>query len=240
MAFDWDLSQLPSSWRSRLEPVFGGSKLQHLAEFLALQPHILPPREDWFKALQLTPFDDVQVVILGQDPYHGIGQGHGLSFSVNPGVAIPPSLRNILKELDADVGIESGPTIGHGNLSSWAEQGVLLLNTVLTVAPGEANAHQGQGWEQLTDAIISQLSQEREQIVFLLWGKPAQKRAQLIDDSKHLILTAVHPSPLSAHRGFFGCRHFSQTNTYLAAHNKPQIDWQLPVIELQGDQIGLF
>ncbi|WP_416190821.1 uracil-DNA glycosylase [Neisseria sp. CCUG12390] len=186
---------------------------------------IYPPAEDVFNAFKATEFNQVKVVILGQDPYHGAGQAHGLSFSVRPDVQIPPSLVNIYKELADD--IEGFQIPRHGYLQHWAEQGVLLLNTVLTVRAGQAHSHASLGWEQFTDCVIAQLNEHREHIVFLLWGSHAQKKGAFIDRSRHLVLTAPHPSPLSAYRGFFGCRHFSQTNAYLKAHGLAEIDWQV-------------
>jgi uracil-DNA glycosylase len=178
-----------------------------------------------FEALEKTPYEKVKVVILGQDPYHGMNQAHGLSFSVQPGVKIPPSLKNIYKELADDLGI---PPVTHGYLTSWAEQGVLLLNTVLTVREGQAYSHRGKGWEQLTDAIIQKLNEREQPIVFILWGKPAQQKMTMIDTQKHIIIRSVHPSPLSAHRGFFGSKPFSKTNDALIALGETPINWQLP------------
>ena len=188
---------------------------------------VYPHSSEWFKAFALTPFDDVKVVILGQDPYHGAGQAHGLSFSVPEGLPIPPSLLNIFKEIDADVG-NGEPTLTtlrQGCLVPWAEQGVFLLNSVLTVEHGEAASHQGRGWETFTDSVIGQLSDEREDLVFLLWGSYAQKKGQVIDSKRHLVLKCPHPSPLSAHRGFLGCGHFSKANEWLIEHNQEPIDW---------------
>ena len=181
-----------------------------------------PDKENIFKALELCPLDKVRVVIIGQDPYHGVGQAHGLSFSVPEGEKIPPSLRNIYKELEADIGKTDTES---GNLESWAKQGVLLLNSTLTVEEGHPGFHQGWGWETFTDEVIKTVSDEREHIVFLLWGKFAQDKAKLIDKSRHLILKAAHPSPLSAHRGFLGCKHFSITNDYLFKNNLLSINW---------------
>ena len=191
---------------------------------------IYPERENWFAAFNETPFEQVKVVILGQDPYHGKHQAHGLSFSVLPGERVPPSLRNIYKELQSDLGIEPP---GHGCLSGWAKAGVLLLNATLTVEEKKPGAHQGKGWEKFTDAAISALSHEREHLVFMLWGSFAQSKASLINSDKHLILTAPHPSPLSAHRGFLGCRHFSLANAYLVANGKARVDWSLAGSEPQ-------
>ncbi|MBP2855511.1 uracil-DNA glycosylase, partial [Acinetobacter baumannii] len=174
---------------------------------------------------ELTPYEEVKVVILGQDPYHGENQAHGLSFSVQPGVKIPPSLRNIYKELYDDLGIAP---VQHGNLVSWAKQGVLLLNTVLTVREGQAYSHRGKGWERLSDTIIEKLNEREKPIVFILWGKPAQEKIKMIDKSRHIIITSPHPSPLSASRGFFGSKPFSKTNDALLALGEEPIDWQLP------------
>ncbi len=221
--------QLQASWLAELETEFQQDYMQKLKAFLqaekAAHKQIYPPGNLIFNALNTTPFDQVKVVILGQDPYHGPGQAHGLCFSVLPGVDIPPSLINIYKELQADLGI--APAI-HGCLSHWAEQGVLLLNAVLTVERARAASHQGKGWEQFTDKIVHCLNDKRQGLVFLLWGSYAQKKGQFIDRQKHLVLQSAHPSPLSAHRGFLGNRHFSQTNDYLIRQGKTAIDWQLP------------
>lgn len=187
---------------------------------------VYPPENQVFSAFDMTPFEDVRVVILGQDPYHGAQQAHGLAFSVLPGVKIPPSLRNMYKELADDIEGFEAPT--HGYLESWAQQGVLMLNTVLTVEEGKAHSHAKCGWETFTDHIIAQLNERAEPIVFLLWGAHAQKKGQAIDENKHFVLSAPHPSPLSARRGFFGCKHFSQTNELLKSQNLPAIDWCLP------------
>ena len=187
---------------------------------------IYPPAADVFNAFKHTPFDEVKVVILGKDPYHGPGQAHGLCFSVRPGIATPPSLQNMYKELARSVPGFQIPQ--HGYLVSWAEQGVLLLNTVLTVEAGKAHSHAGLGWERFTDAVIAALNQAREGLVFLLWGAHAQKKGQFIDRERHHVLTAPHPSPLSAHRGFIGCDHFLQTNVLLQAQGKCAINWQVP------------
>lgn len=185
---------------------------------------IFPPADDIFNAFHLTPLKDVKVVILGQDPYHNIGQAHGLSFSVKPGVEIPPSLVNIYNELKDDLGCYIP---NNGYLVKWARQGVLLLNTVLTVRAHQANSHRGIGWEDFTNAVIRILNEQDRPIVFLLWGRPAQNKMSMLDNPNHLILTAPHPSPLSAYRGFFGCRHFSRTNEFLAEHGIQPIDWQI-------------
>lgn len=183
---------------------------------------VLPEEENIFNAFNLCPLAKVKVVILGQDPYHGEGQAHGLAFSVPNGIKIPPSLRNIYKELESDLGIAPRTS---GNLESWAKQGVLLLNATLTVLPNTPGSHQGLGWEEFTDSIIKQISTEKSHVVFLLWGKYAQAKASLIDAEKHLVLTAPHPSPFSAYTGFFGSKHFSQTNEYLKNHTYTPIDW---------------
>ena len=175
-----------------------------------------------FNAFELCPFDSVKVVILGQDPYHGVNQAHGLAFSVQDSITIPPSLKNIYKELEKDLGT---PISKSGNLERWAKQGVLLLNTTLTVESGKAGSHQGWGWETFTDAVIQKISDTKENIVFLLWGKYAQEKGKIIDAGKHLVLTAAHPSPLSAYNGFFGCQHFSKTNIYLRKQNINEIIW---------------
>ena len=186
---------------------------------------VYPPAADVFNAFKYTAFADVKAVILGQDPYHNAGQAHGLAFSVREGVQIPPSLANIYKELSEDIpGFQIPP---HGCLTSWAQQGVLLLNTVLTVRAHQAHSHANLGWETFTDRVIAGLNEKREHLVFMLWGSHAQKKGAMIDRSSHLVLAAPHPSPLSAYRGFFGCRHFSQANAYLAAHGIAPIDWRL-------------
>ena len=189
---------------------------------------IYPPAADVFNAFKATEFNQVKVVILGQDPYHGAGQAHGLAFSVRPEIDIPPSLVNIYKELADDIPGFCIPR--HGCLQHWAEQGVLLLNTVLTVRAGQAHSHAALGWEQFTDRVIAQLNEYREHIVFMLWGSHAQKKGAFIDRRRHLVLSSPHPSPLSAYRGFFGCKHFSQANAYLAAHGTAVIDWQVGTI----------
>ncbi|MDO5059424.1 MAG: uracil-DNA glycosylase [Neisseria sp.] len=186
---------------------------------------VYPPAADVFNAFKATDFGEVKVVILGQDPYHGAGQAHGLSFSVQPGIAVPPSLQNIYKELADDIAGFQIPD--HGYLQQWAEQGVLLLNTVLTVRAGQAHSHAPLGWERFTDRVIRVLAEGRENLVFILWGSHAQKKGAFIDRSRHLVLTSPHPSPLSAYRGFFGSKPFSQTNAYLLAHGKTPVDWQV-------------
>lgn len=225
--------RLHESWKSRLLDVFAAPDMQALRDFLreelAAGKTIYPPPGQIFAALDATPFEQVKVVILGQDPYHGPGQAHGLCFSVRPGVRPPPSLLNIFKEIQSDLGI---PPPRHGCLNHWARQGVLLLNAVLTVERGRAGSHQGRGWESFTDAVIDRLNREREGLVFLLWGSPAQTKGRLLDSQRHLVLKARHPSPLSAHGGFFGCRHFSQANRWLEQHGQTPIDWSLPELDL--------
>lgn len=222
--------QLDDSWKTALAASFLQPYMANLRLFLAEQKKlgktIYPPASEYFNALNTTPLNQVKVVILGQDPYHGVGQAHGLCFSVRRGVAVPPSLQNIYRELLNDVGAQP---VRHGDLSSWAAQGVLLLNSVLTVEAGMPASHQGRGWELFTDEIIKVLNEQCENLVFLLWGSYAQKKGQHIDTNKHLVLKAVHPSPMAANRGgFFGCKHFSQTNAYLAQHGLTPIDWALP------------
>lgn len=220
--------QLDPSWLAVLGQEFEQPYMRDLKAFLKSEKGqgktIFPANENIFKAFNSTPFDRVKVVILGQDPYHAPGQAHGLSFSVQPGVPLPPSLLNIFKELRSDLGV---PLPAHGCLQSWADQGVLLLNATLTVEQGSAGAHQNKGWERLTDKAIEALSQEREGVAFLLWGAYAQKKSALIDQQKHLILKSPHPSPLSARRGFFGSKHFSKVNQWLQEHGKSPIDWSL-------------
>ncbi len=219
---------LDNDWQEQLQESFEQPYYQQLRAFLKqeyAQQKIHPAMDHIYEALKLTPYHDVKVVILGQDPYHGPHQAHGLSFSVQPGVKIPPSLRNIYKELTDDLGIAP---VSHGYLVPWAQQGVLLLNTVLTVREGQAYSHHGRGWEQLTDTIIEKLNQREEPVIFVLWGKPAQKKAALLDTSKHIIITAPHPSPLSAHRGFFGSKPFSKINQALLALGEEPISWALP------------
>ena len=210
--------------KEKEQPYFQRALQQvHLAR--ASGKTIYPPQEDVFNAFKYTDFEDVKVVILGQDPYHGPNQAHGLAFSVKPEVAIPPSLLNMYKELTQDISGFQMPSNGY--LVKWAEQGVLLLNTVLTVERGMAHSHANLGWETFTDRVITALNEHREKLVFLLWGSHAQKKGQIIDRTRHLVLAAPHPSPLSAHRGFFGCHHFSKTNSYLESHGIKPIDWQI-------------
>lgn len=221
--------QLEEGWRKLLLDEFSKPYMHTLREYLQQRKKagatIYPCGNEYFNALNSTPLDKVKVVILGQDPYHGPGQAHGLCFSVRKGIPLPPSLRNIFEEIRRDLGI---PAPKHGCLEYWANQGVLLLNAVLTVEAGQAAAHAGKGWEQFTDRLVRELSDRRSNLVFLLWGGYAQKKGAVIDRKKHLVLESVHPSPLSAHRGFFGCAHFSQTNQYLVEHNCLPIDWSLP------------
>ena len=223
-----DRLKLEPSWKAHVGPFFERPEMKALGEFLRAEKAngkvIFPPGPEIFAALNATPFDQVKVVILGQDPYHGPNQAHGLCFSVRPGVRPPPSLENIFKEIERDLGI---PRPDHGCLTSWANQGVLLLNAVLTVERGLAGSHQGKGWEGFTDACIDALNREREHLVFLLWGNYAQAKGKLIDRQRHLVLKAPHPSPL-ARGGFDGCGHFSRANDYLKAHGETPIDWRLP------------
>ncbi|WP_336928289.1 uracil-DNA glycosylase [Acinetobacter oleivorans] len=221
--------QLEESWKISLAPFLLSSQMDNLRDFLfqekQAQKIIYPPSKQIFSALNTTPLADVKVVILGQDPYHGPNQANGLSFSVQKGIALPPSLRNIFHELHTDLGI---PAPRHGDLTKWATQGVLLLNSVLTVEAGQPTSHQKQGWEAFTDEVIDVLNEQREHVVFILWGAYAQRKGQRINRDKHLVLTAAHPSPLAANRGgFFGCKVFSKTNQYLKQHGIEPIDWQL-------------
>ena len=221
--------RLEESWKRALAPEFGNPYMSELRRFLLGETEagkrIFPKGGEYFRALDLTPLDRVKVVILGQDPYHGYGQAHGLCFSVQPGVRIPPSLVNIYKELQSDLGI---PPARHGFLEHWARQGVLLLNSVLTVEEARAASHQGKGWERFTDAVIRAVNEQCDGVVFMLWGSYAQKKAAFVDRNRHLVLRAPHPSPLSAHNGFFGCRHFSQANEFLVSRAKDPVDWKLP------------
>jgi uracil-DNA glycosylase len=220
---------LPDDWQTPLQTALATRETLALQGFLdaelAAGKTIYPPQGTWFRALELTPLDKVRVVILGQDPYHGPGQAHGLCFSVPPGVRPPPSLVNIYKELENDLGLPRPP---HGILEHWARQGVLLLNSVLTVEMAKAASHSKKGWEQLTDAIIAQVNDKAEPVVFMLWGAYAHKKAANVDSSRHLVLKAAHPSPLSAHNGFLGCKHFSQCNAFLVSNEHSPIDWTLP------------
>lgn len=217
--------KIEDSWKTALAGEFEKDYFKSLTTMVHgayLTTTVFPPSPLVFNALQHCPFNQVSVVILGQDPYHNVGQAHGLAFSVPDGIQIPPSLSNIYKELASDL---QKPIPQTGNLEHWADQGVLLLNTTLTVRAHEAFSHQGFGWEQFTDAVITSISEQKEHVVFLLWGAPAIKKRVLIDETKHLVLTAPHPSPLSAYRGFFGCQHFSKTNRYLTEHGKAEIIW---------------
>lgn len=220
--------KLHESWLEHLKQEFESEYMINLKAFLQKEresgKNIYPPNNQIFQALNLTPLNKVKVLILGQDPYHGIGQAHGLSFSVPDNIKFPPSLQNIFKELGADLAI---PFPRSGNLTNWAEQGVLLLNATLTVRQSEAGSHQNKGWEQFTDKIIKTVSERNEHVVFILWGKLAQDKIPLIDPDKHLILASAHPSPFSADRGFFGSRHFSKTNAYLSQNGIKPIDWRL-------------
>ncbi|WP_075983243.1 uracil-DNA glycosylase [Bacillus massilinigeriensis] len=222
-----EIGIVQSDWLYKLSDELEEPYFNELQQFLKNEYEgqvIYPKQSDIFNALNLTPYKDVKVVILGQDPYHGVNQAHGLAFSVKSGVDIPPSLKNIFKELESDLGCEIP---NHGCLLKWAKQGVLLLNTVLTVRAGAANSHKGKGWEKFTNEIIRQLNLREKPIIFILWGKPAQSKQGLIDSNKHIIIASPHPSPLSAHRGFFGSKPFSKVNQYLKAMNEPEIDWQI-------------
>ncbi len=225
-----DKVQLPEDWKTALADELTSENMDNLREFLKGEYQagktIYPPASQMFNAFNLTPLSNVKVVILGQDPYHGAGQAMGLAFSVPKIIPKPPSLNNILKEMADDIGLGYS---AHGDLTHWAEQGVLLLNTSLTVQEGNAGSHQGKGWEQFTDKVIDVINKQTEHTVFILWGSKAKQKGKYIDTDKHLILTAVHPSPLSANRGgFFGTKPFSKTNNYLQMHGKTPIDWQLP------------
>lgn len=224
-----DTIKLHESWLQPLKQEFASPYMQALRSFLLTEKEkgkrIFPRGSEYFRAMDLTPLNKVRVVILGQDPYHGPGQAHGLCFSVQPGVRPPPSLVNIYKELQGDLGIARP---GHGFLEHWAKQGVLLLNSVLTVEQGQAASHQGKGWERFTDAVIAQVNARPEPVVFMLWGSYAQRKAGYVDSDRHLVLKAPHPSPLSAHNGFFGCRHFSRANNFLESRGDAPIDWALP------------
>jgi uracil-DNA glycosylase len=228
MATQSDIKLSPS-WLEPLNGEFTQAYMAELKQFLVAErevgKRIFPKGSEWFRALDLTPLESVRVVILGQDPYHGPGQAHGLCFSVRPGVQPPPSLINIFKELESDLGIMPAR---HGFLEHWAKQGVLLLNSVLTVEMGRAASHRERGWERFTDKIIAQVNAKSEPVVFMLWGSYAQKKAAFVDQSRHLVLKAPHPSPLSAHSGFFGCRHFSQANAFLKSKGLQPVDWALP------------
>lgn len=217
--------RIHESWKKLLQEEFNKPYFEELTAFVKKEygsKTVFPPPKDIFKAFDLCPFDQVKVVILGQDPYHGPGQAHGLCFSVNDNVPPPPSLINIYKEISSDVGGEMPKT---GNLERWAKQGVFLLNAILSVVAHQPTSHQNKGWEEFTDAVIRLISEKKEHVVFMLWGKYAISKAWMIDDKKHLVLTAPHPSPLSASRGFFGCKHFSKANEFLKAHGLDEINW---------------
>lgn len=217
--------RIEESWRERLQPEFDAPYFEQLTDFVRHEyatTRVYPPGREMFAAFEACPFERVKVVILGQDPYHEPGQAHGLCFSVNDGVPFPPSLQNIFKEIHDDIGT---PIPMSGNLTRWANQGVLLLNATLTVRAHQAGSHQNRGWERFTDAVIHRLAEEREHLVFILWGAYAKRKGEFIDRAKHLVLQSPHPSPLSAHRGFFGNHHFSRTNEYLMAHGMEPILW---------------
>lgn len=221
------MAAISNDWLEPLKPEFGKAYYAKLYKTIREEyksRQIFPQADDIFNAFAFTPLSKVKVVILGQDPYHGEGQAHGLCFSVKPDVAVPPSLVNIYKELQSDLGCHIP---NHGYLEKWAKQGVLLLNAVLTVRAHQANSHRGIGWEEFTDAAIRVLDEQDRPLVFLLWGRPAQMKKAMLHNPRHLILTASHPSPLSARNGFFGCRHFSQTNEFLERHGQSPIDWQI-------------
>ena len=232
-----DRVRLDDSWKSALRGEFEASYMQKLRAFLVAERRarrvVYPKGEEIFAALDSTPLDAVKVVVIGQDPYHGPNQAHGLCFSVRPGVALPPSLVNIFQEINADMADDDVPCgrrdgavpPQRGCLTSWARQGVLLLNAVLTVAAGRPSSHQGRGWEAFTDRVVETVNRERDHVAFLLWGSYAQKKGAVVDRARHLVLQAPHPSPLSVHRGFFGCRHFSKANQYLVEHEIMPIDW---------------
>ncbi len=228
--------QIGNEWDTLLQDEFQKDYYLQLRDFLKTEyksAPVYPPMGDIFNALKYTSYSAVKIVILGQDPYHGVGQAHGMSFSVRPGVPMPPSLQNIFRELHDDIGIFPPQS---GYLVPWAREGVLLMNTVLTVRDGQPNSHKGKGWEILTDRIISLLSEREQPIVFLLWGSNARKKKDLITAPQHLILECAHPSPLSAHRGFFGCAHFSQANTFLYDHGIAPVDWN--VVNTKPENIG--
>ena len=226
---DTDRIKLEPSWKARVGDYLLRPEMRALSAFLreraAAGARIFPPARNIFAAFDATPFDRVKVVVLGQDPYHGPGQAHGLCFSVQPDVPVPPSLLNMYKEVERDLGL---PRPDHGYLMPWARQGVLLLNAVLTVEQGKAGAHQGRGWEEFTDHVVEVLDREREGLVFMLWGSYAQKKGRIVDARRHRVLRTTHPSPLSAHRGFLGSGHFSAANDYLKRRGEAPIDWSLP------------
>src|SRR5690606_10007398 len=217
--------KIAASWKARLADEFDKPYFQNLTQFVRNEYQsgvIYPPGKDIFRAFDCCSFEDIKVVIIGQDPYHGPGQANGLCFSVANGITMPPSLKNIFKEIAQDLG---KPIPSTGDLGRWAEQGVLLLNATLTVRASQPGSHQNKGWEQFTDAVIKKVSDEKQHVVFLLWGAYAQKKGEIIDRSKHLVLMSAHPSPFSADRGFFGCRHFSKANQYLKSKGLQEIDW---------------
>lgn len=217
--------KIEESWKTALRAEFEKPYFEILTNFVRKEYQtttVYPPAKLIFNAFDLCPFDKTKVVIIGQDPYHGAGQAHGLCFSVNDGIAFPPSLVNIFKEISDDL---QKPTPTSGNLERWAQQGVLMLNAILTVRANQAASHQNKGWEEFTDSVIKELSDKRDGLVFMLWGSYAQKKGSVIDTKRHLVLKSVHPSPLSAYRGFFGCKHFSQANDYLVKHGKSAIEW---------------
>jgi len=232
---------IESSWKQHLIHEFSQDYMLTLRSFLQAEKQhkkiIYPPVKQWFSALNATPFDQVKIVILGQDPYHGENQAHGLCFSVSPSTKIPPSLVNIYKELHNDLDI---PPAQHGYLMHWEQQGVVLLNSVLTVEQRHAASHQNKGWERFTDAIITQINEHTEHTVFILWGGYAQKKGANIDSNKHLIIKAPHPSPLSVYRGFFGSRYFSRSNAYLKQYGKAPINWALPNISMATEQFNKY
>ncbi len=219
--------KIEESWRKNLAEEFGADYFKELVAFVVSEyqeKKIYPPPKNIFRAFELCPFEKTKVVILGQDPYHGHGQANGLCFAVGEGVNPPPSLQNIYKEIESDLGLKMPRT---GDLEKWAEQGVLLLNATLTVEASKAGSHQNKGWEKFTDKVIALLSDQKENLVFILWGRYAQEKGEVIDGNKHLVLKAPHPSPFSAHSGFFGCKHFSKANDYLIATGQEAINWQL-------------
>lgn len=218
--------KIEASWKKVLSDEFGTEYFKHLSSFVRdeyLTHTIYPSPKDVFRAFDMCPFDKAKVVIIGQDPYHGHKQANGLCFAVHEGITVPPSLKNIFKEIESDLGIK--PDVTNGDLTRWAEQGVLLLNATLTVRANTPGSHQDKGWEEFTDAAIRKLSDEREHLVFILWGNYAKKKGAVIDRTKHLVLEAQHPSPFSAYNGFFGCKHFSKTNEYLREHGLDEINW---------------
>ena len=229
--------QLEKSWLDQLAAEFEQPYMRELRAFLAAEEkagkQIFPGGDEFFNAFAHTPLPQVKVVILGQDPYHGEGQAHGLCFSVKPGVKPPPSLKNIFKEIHADLGL---PIPEHGHLTAWADQGVLLINSVLSVESGKAASHQGKGWERFTDRVIEVVNRERQGVVFMLWGNYAQRKGAIIDADRHCVLKAPHPSPLSAHRGFLGCGHFSAANRYLQGRRETPIDWSLAPLQPGAEQ----